>query len=456
MAAVDQLVRHIVDTTYDDLPASVLEPTKVQILDTVGVAVAGTWLGALNPLIDLVKEQGGEKEATILVYGDKVPASNAAMVNGYLGAVLDYEDTHSRCGVHISTAIVMPGFAMAEHIGGINGKDFMAVVALGFDLTARLGRAHTPKLQPGCFYPSASKYFGAAAVSGKLLNLSEAKMRNAFGIVMEEASVGMVGYREGATSKGANSGFSSRAAVTTALLAERGMTGDSDPIEGPNGLYLGLHNKCIPEILTVDLGKDYAGMTHGMKLYPCCRNTHNALDATLALVREHDIKPGDVTEVVIYIGPGALWMFQPEDRKYKPANRTQCQFSMPWTIASAIIHGKLGIDNFTEQAVRDKRTLDLAQRVIYKLEPEFASAITTEPTVVEIRMKGGEVYSKRVDACLGTSQNPASWGVVVDKFRDCCAHSIKPIPQGSVDKVVRMVESLEDVADATEIVRLLA
>ena len=111
MAAVDQLVKHVVDTTYDDLPVDVLEPTKVQILDTVGVAIGGTTFGTLNPLIDLVKEQGGKKEATILVYGDKVPASHAAWVNGHLGDILDYEDSHMDSGVHVSTATVLPGFS---------------------------------------------------------------------------------------------------------------------------------------------------------------------------------------------------------------------------------------------------------------------------------------------------------------------------------------------------------
>lgn len=455
MAAIDELVENLVSTTFDNLPVDVLEPTKVQILDTVGVAVAGTSFGTVDPLIDLVKEWGGKKEATILVYGDRVPAPNAALVNGYLAAVLDYDDTDDRSVVHISTAIVMPGFAMAECIGSVSGKDFIAAVALGFDLSARLGRAQVPKLR---WTPvsQGSNYFGSAAVCGKLLNLSEAKIRNALGIVMEEVSPGNVGYTEGVSSKGAWGGLTSRAGINAALLAERGMIGVSDPIEGKRGFYQGFRKMYIPEILTANLGKVYAGTTNSIKLYPCCRVNGNSLDATLALVHEHDIKPQDVTEIVFHVGPyPRVILFEPRDIKYNPQNPIQCQFSLPWTAASAIVHRKVGIDNFTKQALQDKRVLGLAQKVTHKLNPEFATATCMEPVIVEIEMKSGEVHSKRVDESLGSPENPASWDIIADKFRDCCAHAIKPIPQSNVEKVIKIVESLEDVADVTQIVRLL-
>jgi 2-methylcitrate dehydratase PrpD len=209
----------------------------------------------------------------------------------------------------------------------------------------------------------------------------------------------------------------------------------------------------------------------------------NALDATLALLQGHEIKLEDVAEVVVEGGPRILRMFQQylpsekiaviedahhfaavvhqgqvrtQDRKYHPQNPIQCQFSMPWSVASAIVHGKVGIDDFTWQALQDKRVLDFAQRVTYKLNPELARAMVVEPVVVEIKMKSGEVYTKRVEASLGSPENPASWDIIINKFRDCCAHAVKPIPRENVDRVVRMAETLEDVTDVTEIVHLLA
>ena len=458
MTSTKQLVKHVVGAVYSDLPVEVHQPTKVQVLDTLGVTVAGTAFGTLDPLIDLVKKWGGKKEATIAVYGDKVPAHNAAMVNGHLGSVLDYEDIYPGCNVHASTSTVVPGFAMAEYMGGVNGKAFMSAIALGFDLTVRLGRACKPQRQR--FFPTeVSKYFGAAAVSGKLLNLGETEMENALSIVMEEASRGTEGSSANAGGsgpcKGAIGGLASRSGITAALLAKGGMTGISDPIEGPYGFYSSVYADYIPEMLTVGLGKVYTGLRNAIKIYPSCHATHNALDATLALVKEHDIKPEDVHEVTVHTGP-FLAMFQPKDVKYNPQDLVQCGFSMPWTLASAIMHGKLGIDNFSEQNLHDKRTLTLAQKVTYELEPEFADVTITSAVVVEIKMESGKAYSKRVDRCLGTPENPAGWDIIVDKFRDCCAHAIKPIAQKNVEKVVSMVESLEDVADVTEIMHLLA
>ena len=74
---------------------------------------------------------------------------------------------------------------------------------------------------------------------------------------------------------------------------------------------------------------------------------------------------------------------------------------------------------------------------------------------MEIRIKGGEVYSQRADFPLGSPENPMSFDDVVKKFRYCCNYSARPIPPDNQDKVIEMVEHLEDVVDVGEIARLL-
>ena len=259
MAAIDQLVKNIVTTTYDALPVDVLKPLKMQVLDILGAAVGGTSFGTVDPLINLAKKWGGKEEATIFVHGNKIPAPTAALVNGYLASVLDYDDTDNKCAMKISATQVVTAFTMAEYVGGVKGKDLMVAVALGCDLADRLARAllvKWPKDQKvRITFRGSSRYLGAAAVSSKLLNLNEIKLRNALSIAITQIGPETAGYEEGQSVKGIWGGLASQAGVMSALLAEGGTTGASDPIEGMRGFFGAFDSDYIPEVLTNDLGK---------------------------------------------------------------------------------------------------------------------------------------------------------------------------------------------------------
>jgi len=348
---------------------------------------------------------------------------------------------------------------MAERKGTVNGKDFIVAVALGFDLSCRLSRAPVAHSLAGTpWNPSTVHgFFGAAAAASKILGLNQEKVTNALGIALAQTTGLVVGITtEGITIKGLEGGLSAKGGILAALIAERGLTGVSEPIEGEkcflNVFYGGAYR---PELLTLDLGKVFEGTTNGQKPYPCCRFNDTIIDATLALVREHDIKPNDVAEVTVYVGPVAYGLCKPLDKKQSPGNPVLSQFSIPWAVANAIIHREVGIDHFTKEALQDAKTLEMSHKVVGKLSLELISRQCTEPAIVEIRTKGGEVCSKRVDFPFGSPENPMSLDDVVKKFRYCCNYSARPIPQENQDKVIEMIEHLEDVVDVSDIACLL-
>lgn len=453
MKVIDLFVKNIVNTRYDTLPTDVIQPTKNQILDTLGVMVAGTSLGTVAPLAKLVKEWGGKEESTIIGYGGRVPAPNAALVNGFLAPVLDYDDMHDTDFIHISRGVVPAACAMAERIGDINGKDFIVAVALGFDLSARLSRAAVLHLELNAPL-LAPNVLGAAATASKLLKLNEVKVRNALTIAVSFITGEGVGYTEGASIKGLDGGLEAQGGILAALMAERGMTGVGDPIEGPKGFYAAFYRGAFDAaLLTVDLGTVFEGTTNSQKAYPCCRFNGTAIDATLAVVTKHDINAEDVEEVVVYVGPwGPYRLCEPLEVKQSPQNHVQAQFSIPWSVANAILHRQVKTDHFTEEALRDAKTIEMAHKISCKLTPEFCLGGSIRPAAVEIKTKKGEIYSERVDFASGSPENPID---VIDKFRDCCAHAIKPVSQENVDKVIDMVDRLEEVADVGEFIRLL-
>jgi 2-methylcitrate dehydratase PrpD len=470
MGATELMTKNIVDTTYDKLPSNVIEPTKKQILDTVGVAIAGGHSSHIRPVLDLVREWGGKEESSLLGYGGKVPCFNAALVNGFAAVVLDFDDFHDMDCIHVSRSIVPASLAVAERKRAVTGKEFMAAVALGFDLAARLARTPVFRHRPGTPWNSSPVcgFFGAAASAGKILELSQEQLTNAFGIALAqatgisagtgtEASVSSTSKGLGRTIKGLDGGLSAKGGILAALFAEKGLTGVSNPIESERGFLSAFYGSAYrPAFLTLDLGKVFEGAMNGHKPYPCCRWNDTSIDATLALVREYDIKPEDVTEVIVQLGPNSFGLSQPPELRQNPVNTIISQFSLPWALANAIVYREVGIDHFTVEALQDRKVLEVASKVFGRLSVDLISRSATEPAIVEIRTNKNKMYSKRVDFPYGSAENPMSFDDIAAKFTYCCKYSANPIPQRNQENVIQMVKYLEEVTDVAEIARLLA
>lgn len=290
MSVLDMITRNLVDINYEALPADVVKETKKQILDMLGVMIVGSTCsisGELNGLVDLVKEWGGKEESTIIAFGGRVPAFNAAFVNGTLCVRRDFDDTQvtDLVFMHPSRSIVPTAFAMAERQGDINGKEFISAAALGHDLECRI-LAAVGRRASGSIYQSTS-FFGATATAGKILGLNEEKLRYALGLAYHQVC-GASGGGGGAgvdSIKGISNGFACKAGIVSTLLAERGFTIEWDFLEAKNrkNFYeMFFDGAYWPKILTAELGKVFMGLDTAQKDYPCCHGMPVALSATLS------------------------------------------------------------------------------------------------------------------------------------------------------------------------------
>jgi 2-methylcitrate dehydratase PrpD len=457
----DTITKHLVETNYKALSAETVEASKKQILDMLGVMIAGSTCSIsdeMNGLVDLVKDWGGKKESTILAFGGQVPAPNAALVNGTLCVRRDFDDTNLIYGGgHASRAIVPTAFAMAERQGGITGKEFITAVALGHDLECRIAAAAGRGM--GSWY-MISNFFGAAATAGKILGLNEKKMGDTLAFAFHQMCGASTGGSAGLGSlKGVSNGFCCKAGIESALLADKGFTVDwdiFDPKSRSNFYERFFNGGYTPLILTSDLGKMFVGAKTSEKEFPCCHGQHMTLKATLGLLKEHKVKPEDITEVIFHVNLGDYFLLgDPVEKKQNPQNIIQAQFSLCWGVASAIVYGEVGIKNFTEEALHDVRIQELAKKVFGKPEVELRGTMGILPATVEIKLKNGKVFSKQTDQLFGTPENPMSLDNVATKFRYCCQYSVKPIPKENQDKVIQMVKGLERVSDVSQIVRLL-
>lgn len=194
MDPIFNLVRNVTQARYEAIPANVVEATKKEILDCLGVALAGSSASGVGELVELVKEWGGSKQSSVICYGLKVPAPNAAQANATMIHARDYDDGHAGALIHPGVISVAACFAVAEQKGRVSGKEFITAVTLSTDLICRLGLATKPEgslATAGWHFTTLYGFLSAAAAAGRILGLDEDKMVNALGIAYHQCSGNM-------------------------------------------------------------------------------------------------------------------------------------------------------------------------------------------------------------------------------------------------------------------------
>ena len=129
--------------TVDSLPPPVIAAVKANVFDTLVCAAAGSSSPGVQEALGLAREWGGAPQASILVFGDRVPAHHAAWVNGTMAHARDYDDTHDAATLHGGVSVVTAAFAAAELRGGVPGTELIAGVTAGLETICRLGVATT-------------------------------------------------------------------------------------------------------------------------------------------------------------------------------------------------------------------------------------------------------------------------------------------------------------------------
>jgi 2-methylcitrate dehydratase PrpD len=458
MDAILEFVKHFTRTKYEDIPDEAIQAAKIEVIDSLATALGGSTKPGIAELVDMVKEFGGAEQSTVIAYGLKCPAPNAAQVNGTMVHALDYDDGHQGALVHIGCVAVPTCFAIAERIGKRSGKELLTALALGQDFESRLSLASRPgsSLASSGWHPTAIYgYFGAAAMSGILMNFDEEKMINALGIAYHQSAGNGQCVNDGAMTKRMGPGLAARGGITAAIMAEKGITGARNILEGEHGVFNTYHGGDYDRnILLGDLGKRFEGANLGFKPYPCCGFTHSFIDAVLTMKAKHNIKAEDVKEITAYAGEHSYNLTIPPEVKRAPRNIIDSQFSVPWSIATALVKGKVSPEHFTEQAIKDKKVLETAAKVTGVLDSSM-NRHGVGPGRLVVKMNDGTEYDEWIEHCLGSLERPMKFDDCVAKFRECAPLSIKPLTSDTIEKVLALITRLEQLNDATEIVRML-
>lgn len=464
MDAVFDLAKAVAKVRYEEIPAKAIEMTKYSILDTLGVTLAGGTIGAgCKEIVELVADGGGRNESSILGYGGQVPAWMAAFANGAMSHALDFDDIDDASAVHPGVGTVPAGFAMAERIGAVSGKGFLVAVCMGADVMLRLGYAGKRgqggfKWLPGQLYGS----FSSTAVCGRLLKLDENQLVDAFGIALMQTSGSYEPIRgTGSVIRGIWPAFTSKAGVLSALMAQKGIRGSKNSLEGDAALFQAyLGGEYDRSFLVDDLGTRFLIADSGFKPWPCSGIAKPYVEATLNLVRGESINPDEIDEIVVVVADMGTLLCDPLPERRHPRTPMDAKWSLPFCVAIAATHGKVTIGDFTPTGIANAEVLRLAQKVSARFDARLTPAgrgwTGIPPAIVEIMTRQGKKYSNRVDVALGYGSNPMTRQHHVEKFNECATYSAKPLSSQHVNEVIRLVENLEAVQDVGDIVRILA
>lgn len=459
MDATYEFVKNFMNVAYEDLPADVVEITKKEVLDTLAVAVAGFGQPGPAQLLEMVEEWGGRPEATIIGSKKKVPAPNAAQVNAVLTHTRDFDDVHEQAVMHPGVVTIPSALAMAELKGGLNGKEFITAVALGVDMICRLGLATRPGVSPihtGWHFTTLYGYPTAALTAGKVIGLDEEQMIYAFGIAYHQCSGNGQCTIDGALTKRLGPGFSVRGGITAALMAQRGVTGAKNCLEGEAGLYkVYQYGEYDRNILTHDLGIFFEGRNVSIKPYPCCRGVHPSIDAALALKTKYNINSKEIKQILFATGAANYKLLcTPFEAKVRPRNPVDAQFSIPWGIATVFAKGRVTMGSYTPEAITDKDILDLTGKLKAEVDHSLDNSRGIEPARITVLMDNGSAFTEQVQLALGTPSRPMSFDDCIRKFEDIVSFTGGWMKEENIKKSIDFVADLEKQSDVTGLIGL--
>jgi len=455
MDAAVEFARNFANTKYENLSPEVVDATKKEILDLLGVALGGASQPGATHVRDLMLEWGGKEESSIIGSSRKTPAPNAAQANATMAHALDFDDVHEAAVMHPGIATIPTAIAVAEARGDRSGKELITATALGVDMMCRLALATTPGKNPidlGWHLTSLFGYVGAAATAARVLALPEEKIIHAIGIGYHQCAGNGQCVKDGALTKRLGPGFAIRGGITAALLAKAGVTGSTNSFEGEWGLYKQyMQRDYSRDILLDELGKRFEGVNVAIKPYPCCRGVHPAIDAGLQLALHDNLRNEDIQEIILTVTDAHLSLLcMPEEAKKSPRSPVDAQFSIPWGVASAIVGKRIGLDTFTERAIQNRDVLEVTQKMRVEVDDSLSKP-GPDPTRIKVITYDGKIFERVVPIPLGSLERPMSFEDCADKFRDCA----KSLDADRVDHIIDLVVKLEQVQDIQAIIQLL-
>jgi 2-methylcitrate dehydratase PrpD len=416
-----ELAEWVARVRYEDLPADVVDATKLRIMDVLGLALAGaeTRFGrAIRAGAVALSPPGA---CRLLGSGDRVGVTTAAFANASFPQALEFDDTHNESIVHMSSPSVAATLALAE-TRAVRGRDAILAIAISNEIACRVGVVSPGQFHRRGFHPTGLfSPFGVAYAMGKLMGLDAQGLAHAAGTCGSFAAGVLECWVDGTDTKFLHSGWAAQSGLSAATFAAAGVTGPPMIFEGRFGLFAShLQDPAATrqlERIVDGLGTRWESRQSSFKPFPAAHVLHPYISAILRL-REQGVRPADVARIECPVAEfNVSIVCEPVAEKRAPASQAHCRVCLQYTIAEALYCGRLGRDAYEDRNRLNPEILALASAVEYYVDPEYPGPGRFKGAV-RVTLTDGRVLTEVEEYNRGSAENPMSLSELRAKFDD--------------------------------------
>ncbi|MCF6269854.1 MAG: MmgE/PrpD family protein [Melioribacteraceae bacterium] len=453
-----------VNLKFEDLPKEVVEATKRFIYDSVACAYGGYHTQDVNIIRDLYKDMGGKKEATVIGFGEKIPAVNATLVNSLMIRALDFNDIYWKDDPSHPSDIIPAALSTGEMVGA-SMEDIITAIVLAYEFEMRLCLFAKPGVRERKWHHATLTQFVSPIVAGKMLGLTVDEMVNAIGINgSHNHTIGCPTAGKLTMMKNTVDPMAVQAGVFAALMAQKGFSGTEKVFEGKEGFmdaFVGWNAKAETlnptemmgrdglskwswdvDALIGNLGENYKVLECGMKAFPTEALTHTHISCTLNAMIKNNLTYEDIEEVRVTAFAQAYdILFDPA--KYRPESRETADHSLPYCLAAAIVDKKISTQSFSDEKLNDPRIYEVIDKIKGEASIEFEKMFPAkQPSKVVVKTKDGNEYSEYMEYPKGDPREPMTIEDLDNKFAGLAKGTLSPERQTAIKEMIFNCEGM--------------
>ncbi len=413
------LAEFVVGFDLRQVPAQVIERARVALIDTIGVAVAGSHEEVAHIVAEMVKAEGSAPQCTVIGQSLRASPQLAALANGVANHAMDYDFTFLNGQ---SVAAVIPALLPVAETTKATPADVLGAFIVGCEVAARINRSGLRMGNDGGWHITGIiGVIATTAACCKLMKLPVDQVADAIGMAVSLSSGIAVNY--GTMTKPLHCGNAARNGVMAAALASKGFTSHAAAFEGNNGFFASF-NRALPADFAPfkDLGQRWDLIQIGFqtKYYPCGGRGHTPIEAALMLREKIGSRLAEISNIHCLVSPSSAKRI---NTNY-PGDVEAAKFSAAYVIAYSLVHGIPKIKAFTPEALKDPRTIAMAKLVTAGADPQLGDAFGESPSILKITLKGGETFEQRRDYATGSAKIPLTPAQLEEKFMDCATQTV--------------------------------
>jgi 2-methylcitrate dehydratase PrpD len=336
---------------WKDLPEAVQGQAQRCLLDVLGTAVGGRMTPVSGIIYDFAATAFGGQGAYLWFDGREVSSPGAALANGMTIDSLDIHDGHNLTKGHAGAAVVPAVFATLSFgkNGPVSGQELLASLVVGYEIALRAGIAQH---RTCCDYHTSGAWnaLGCAAVTARRIGLDKEKTRHALGTAEYHGPRSqMMRCIDYPTMVKDGSGWGAMAGVSAAMIAAAGFTGAP---------ALTIESAEVADIWS-DLGTHWRILEQYFKPHAVCRWAQPAVEGALKVYGMGDFELDEIETIEVHTFHEAVRLAM-----RRPSTTEEAQYSLPFPVAAALVHGQLGPREVLGEGLGDAAVLNLADRIV--------------------------------------------------------------------------------------------